>query len=446
MMETYLVPPGEFKVTTDASVILETYLGSCVAISLFDRYARVAGLIHIILPQGSKEKEALFPARYARTGITLLISEMLKLGASKENIVAEVAGGALIRSNKKLSVDMNIGRRNSDMAEEMLTQEGIPIVNKAIGGYRGRILRLESNSGKTDTRYMGEKVGRREPPVKPKKIEFQDLKTRIESLKPIPDKARRVISFLEFYPHGPTEMEKYVLKDQAITANVLKECNSDQYGFKHNVQSISNAANLLGTDTLKEIIFDACTYKLYEEGAGSYSTEEGDLSRHSVYCGMVAELIAREKRLENPKLFYTAGLLHDMGKLILDQYLFENFNLIMDRVNNEAKTFLEAENEILGYNHAQIGGVTAMDWGFPQALVEAISFHHMPEKAIDNSKVVSVVHIADIICSMFGAGSSASMLGDQPYQSALSTVDLRTEDVDTIIEQLPDVIKEVNIV
>jgi HD-like signal output (HDOD) protein len=86
-----------------------------------------------------------------------------------------------------------------------------------------------------------------------------------------------------------------------------------------------------------------------------------------------------------------------------------------------------------------------MDWGLPQALVEAISFHHLPEKAIDNSKIVSVVHIADIICSMFGTGSSASILGGQPHQHALSTVDLRTEDVDTIIEQLPDVIKEVDI-
>ncbi|MCK4391059.1 MAG: HDOD domain-containing protein [Desulfobacterales bacterium] len=423
--------------------MLEAYLGSCVAVSLFDRHALVGGLVHIVLPQATREKETLFPARYASTGIPVLISEMLKLGASKENIVAEIAGGALILTDQKLSVDMNIGRRNSAMAEEILIKQGIPLISKATGGRLGRVVTLEPGTGKTDIRYMGKKLSRIGLPLRLKKIELEDFKTRIESLKPVPDRARRVISMLEFSEYGPVDLENYVLKDQAICANVLKMCNSAKHGFRHKIKSISRAAALLGLNTLKDIVLAASKYKLYDKAPPGYSTQEGDLSRHSICCAMVAELIAHQKRLRDPRVFYTAGLLHDIGKSILDQYAFENFNLVMDRVVNEAKTFLEAENEILGYDHTQIGGIAAMEWGLPQVLVEAISFHHMPEQAAENSEVVSVVHVADMICSMFGAGSSPSVGAAQPQQHALSTIDLRAEDVDNIIEQLPHVMKRI---
>ena len=85
-----------------------------------------------------------------------------------------------------------------------------------------------------------------------------------------------------------------------------------------------------------------------------------------------------------------------------------------------------------------------MEWGLPQEFVEAISFHHTPEKAFENQEVVSVVHISDIICSMLGAGSSPSVLAGPLHQHALSVLDLKPEDVEGIIKQLPDVLIEVD--
>ncbi|MBW2710073.1 MAG: HDOD domain-containing protein, partial [Deltaproteobacteria bacterium] len=418
-----------------------------VGVSLFDRHALITGLIHIVLPRGSKEKEALFPARYASTGIPLLLTEMIGHGASRENIVAEIVGGALMLTNQKLNVDMNIGRRNSDSARETLAREGIPALNRVIGGCSGRVFRLDPNSGKTFIRYAGEKTSRGgPPPVGLEKIDPEAFVKGIEGLKPIPEKARRVISLIEFsYGYSPAHLERYVLKDPAICANVLKMCNSDQPGFGYRVQSVSDATSLLGLDALKDIVLAASTYKLYNDAPKGYSTEEGDhLSRHAVCCAMVARLLADRKGLGDPALFFTAGLLHDIGKLILDQYAFEKFNLVMDRVVHEAKTSIEVEDEMLGCNHTQIGGIAAMEWGLPQALVAAISFHHTPEKAFESPELVSVVHIADIICAMFGAGAGVSVLAGPLHQYALSVLDLKPEDVDGIIEQLPDVVKKVD--
>lgn len=441
-MKTCFIHPGELRVTTGGSALLETHLGSCVGVCMFDRRARVGGLAHILLPKGSKEKEALFPARYASTAIPLLLKEMARFGASRENIVAEIAGGGLMLTNQKVSVEFNIGRRNLDMVREILAQEKIPVINKVIGGNLGRVISFDPGSGKTEIRYTGVKPVRGSPPVKLQKIDPNKFKTKIENLKPIPDNARRVISMIEFSSEYSLEnLENYVWKDQAICVNVLRICNSFQPGFRHKVQNMSNAASLLGLDTLRHIVIVASSCKLYDESLKGYSTEKGNLSKHSICCAMVSRLIARRKSIGDPGVFFTAGLLHDIGKVILDQYAFENFNLVMDRVINEAKTFLEAENEILGCDHTQIGGIVAMEWGLPQALVEAISFHHKPEEALKNTEVVSVVHIANKICSMFGAGSGASALVDPPHEYAMSTVDLRAEDVEAIIEQLPDIIK-----
>ncbi|MBW2632480.1 MAG: HDOD domain-containing protein, partial [Deltaproteobacteria bacterium] len=207
------------------------------------------------------------------------------LGASKENIVAEIAGGALMLINQKLSTDMNIGRRNSDRAQEILVQEGIPILNKAIGGYSRRMLSLNPNNGKTIIRCAGEKADKGGSPVRLGKIDPDDFIKGIDGLKPVPETARRIISLIEFSSgYNPAHLESYVLKDPAICANVLKMCNAAQPGFRHKVQTVSNAVSLLGMDTLKDIVLAASAYKLYDKAPKGYSTEAEILSRHSICC------------------------------------------------------------------------------------------------------------------------------------------------------------------
>ena len=345
--------------------------------------------------------------------------------------------------NQRLSVDMNIGRKNSDKAEEILAREGIRVLNRAVGGYLGRAFSLNPCTGKTVVRYTGKTILGNTPVQRPETMALDAVTRGIEYLKPVAEKARRVISSIEFSSRqNPVDLENYALRDQAICANVLKMCNAARLGFRGEVARISHAASFLGTEALKEIVLAGSRYGLYKNMPDCYSTKEGGLSRHAVCCGMAAEFIARQKGLGDPTLFFTAGLLHDIGKIILDQYSFPDFNLVMGRVVNEGKTFVEAENKALGFDHAQIGGIAAMEWDFPQVLVEAISFHHEPERAFDNLEVVSAVHIADILCSMVGAGAALSVPVKTPRPMALTVLDLRPKDVEAILDQLPDIIKE----
>ena len=98
-MAFYNVSPGNLIATDDPSAIIETCLGSCVGIAMYDPEAVIGGLVHIILPSGTEDKEKAFPARYARSGIPLLLDKLIKLGASKADIVAEIAGGGFMLNN-----------------------------------------------------------------------------------------------------------------------------------------------------------------------------------------------------------------------------------------------------------------------------------------------------------------------------------------------------------
>ncbi|MFH1673515.1 MAG: HDOD domain-containing protein [Pseudomonadota bacterium] len=439
-LKRILVAPGELKVSTDRSTILETCLGSCVGVAMYDRDATVGGLVHIMLPSGSKDKEAAAPGRYATAGIPYLIAEMEQQGALKRRIVAAMAGGALILTDRKLSVEMNIGGRNTSMAREVLNAEGIPITSEDTGGNFGRTFRLEQATGRTEVESVFRGKQKLLPSGEPVKIRLNDLRRKIDKLKPISEIARQVISRIEYSSCDIHELEKYILKDQALTANVLKICNSSYYGLQKRISSISRAVLLLGLRTLKNIVLTASMYKLYEDRIDGYSSEKGDLFKHSVCCGMVAELIARQKKFEEPEVAFTAGLLHDIGKVILDQYVFERFNLIMYMVINNKKSFVAAEKKLLGYDHAEAGGLVAEEWNLPPILLEAISFHHLPEKAKENPEIVSAVHIADSICSMVGTGGGADGLVNRIHHEAISTIDLHQDDVDSIVERLAEIL------
>ncbi|HUV49547.1 MAG TPA: HDOD domain-containing protein [Anaerolineae bacterium] len=441
-MAFYNVSPGKLIATDDPSAVIQTCLGSCVGVAMYDRKAVIGGLVHIILPNGSEDKEKTSPARYARSGIPLLLDKMIKLGASKADIVAEIAGGGFMLGNKKPDMNFNIGGRNSDMARQILGILGIPIKREHIGGNFRRTVRLELAGGMIHVK-TGEENKEHALSLKPdKKIELEDLKNRIHMLKPMPETARRIISRIEYSGSRLSDLEKYISQDQAITANILKMCNSAQYGFPGLISSFKQAAAFLDTKTLKKIIMDASLCNLYTDEIGVYSVEKGEVFNHSLCCAMVAKLICRQKKIKDPDTVFTAGLLHDIGKVILDQYDFEKFNLIMDRVLNGAMGFLDAENEILGYNHAQAGGIVARELNLPEVLIEAISFHHQPWETRENPEVVSIVHIADNICSMIGYGCGADDLAGDIDQFATSSINLSSDDVDRIIENLPEIVEK----
>lgn len=135
---------AEYTVSRPPHVLVTLGLGSCIGLALYDKYSKVSGLIHFMLPYSSGKKNT---AKYADTGIPFLINEMVKHGAKKRNIVAKIVGGAKMFDFGEENSAMNIGKRNSKAAREILNSKGIKIIGEDIGKDFGRTMRFYSETG-----------------------------------------------------------------------------------------------------------------------------------------------------------------------------------------------------------------------------------------------------------------------------------------------------------
>lgn len=154
MIKEYKVGIADWKVTSNPHHIITLGLGSCVGIVLLDKATGVGGMVHIMLPDSTQFKNNNNPAKYADTGISLLLEEAIKQGARKSNLVAKIAGGARMFKGNTSSL-LNIGERNVVKTKEVLSKHGIPLRGEDTGGNKGRTMILQTDLGKVFVRTIG---------------------------------------------------------------------------------------------------------------------------------------------------------------------------------------------------------------------------------------------------------------------------------------------------
>ena len=218
-------------------------------------------------------------------------------------------------------------------------------------------------------------------------------------------------------------MEKEILKDQSLTSRILKLANSAYYGYPRKIDTVSQATILLGFQTIKSMALASTVNKMMAHELKGYALGENDLWTQSQTCAIISRYIAKEVKFSNPETAYIGGLLRDIGKTILNFYVEREYKAIVNKVEYGNLSFLEAEEEVLGFNHAQVGEKIAEKWNFPKDLVEAIGLHHTPEKSIVNPALVSIVHIADAITMMMGIGIGADGLTYNFSSFAIDTLE-----------------------
>lgn len=150
--------------------------------------------------------------------------------------------------------------------------------------------------------------------------------------------------------------------------------------------------------------------------------------------------MAKKKGFEDPEKAYIAGLLRDIGKTILNHYVKKEYSKILEMVEEERISFLDAEREVLGFNHAEVGGKVAQKWNFPKDLVESIEYHHTPEEAIESPELVSIVHVADAITMMMGVGLGIDGMTYNFSQFAIDKLSLDESEIQSIISESADLI------
>jgi HD-like signal output (HDOD) protein/DNA-directed RNA polymerase subunit RPC12/RpoP len=254
----------------------------------------------------------------------------------------------------------------------------------------------------------------------------EELKKRILStlngLPSMPQIVFRAHEIMEDPNSGTKKVADLIETDQAIAAKVLKMANSAYYGMSGNVSSIQHAAVVLGDKALGELITLAGTSSLLGNKLYGYAMDSGELWRHSMMVAFGSKIIAQQHmpQLENDA--FSVGLIHDVGKLVLDRPVLNRKSLFDEFMADGDKTFLNAENRILGFDHAEIGFDICQQWQIPDTLAKAIRYHHRPSAASDDD-LVSIVSMADTIAKMAAA---MSMVGR--IQSGIDAVMYMVDD------------------
>lgn len=199
------------------------------------------------------------------------------------------------------------------------------------------------------------------------------------------------------------EIGEIVGKDPGLTARILKIVNSAFFGFPQQVETISHAISIIGREQLNDLILSTVVMDQFESIPESSMNME-TFWMHSIACGLSARSLALVKGEENPERFFVAGLLHDIGRLIICLKLPFKVLEVSLRCKSRDETLHKAEFEVMGFTHADVGGELMRTWKLPKTLEEAVEFHHSPAKATEFSLEASMIHAADSIVNTLDLG------------------------------------------
>ncbi len=228
------------------------------------------------------------------------------------------------------------------------------------------------------------------------KLLWNRLLEDADDLPALPDIVNKVLEQIENPNSSPKDFQDIISKDPVLTAKVLKMANSAYYGFSRKITTISQAIIILGLETLKSLVIAVSTLKYLHQEFDGYGYFRGDLWRHSLATAIGAKQIAKAQGIKEAETPFIAGLLHDIGKILLGKRIGKYMSSIKTIVKNRDISFDIGEKEVLRFNHADIGGALAEYWKLPQVFIDVCKFHHTPlQCTTENLNIVKIIHVAD---------------------------------------------------
>ncbi len=431
----YHVAAGSYYVSRSRPLILQSFLGTCVGVALYDAETQVGGLIHLLLPEPVSRSGHTQPEKYATTGFPLFLQALYTEGASKSRLKAFVAGGALVGPIKDMDLQLDIGGRTVEKVLNFLNEANIQIEKAETGGFFTCSMNLDMLTGQC----------RIEPApmdADPAAAEFQissvaEIERAMETIQPIPQVALKILRLIENEEYEITALADEIRKDQVISARTLKLCNSVALAGRNKVASLDQALVYLGMRLLVKLVIAASVNEFFGYSGLGYSLCKGGLYHHAVGTAIVAEKLAEYSGAVGTGIAYTAGLLHDIGKVVLDQSIASAYPLFYRKLIDEEINFSEAENEILGLDHTRVGSELARKWSFPESLTDIIRNHHEPEKATQHVELAHVVYLADLLMSRFRSGLELERLNTMALSARMAAIGLSIDKFEELVDLIP---------
>ncbi|MCD6296692.1 MAG: HDOD domain-containing protein [Deltaproteobacteria bacterium] len=274
-----------------------------------------------------------------------------------------------------------------------------------------------------------------------KKIE--EIIKDIERLKPVSYIGDKIMDIVSNPDSSLADLVDIVKYDQGMTANLLRTCNSAYFGLAKEITSVKQAVAFLGLNKVASLVMMGNSAENFREVQEGYDLTEGELWKYSVSSALMSQDLAEKRHLNNVSLIFTAALLKDIGKVILNTYVKDSFEAINKKVQDNGLTFLDAEKEVIGIDHAELGARVAEQWNFSPAMVNIIRNHHHPDKAPADDLSIPIVYVADCICMMMGKGVGSDGLAYRYYQDVVDRLHFSEIDLQKTMVSFREKLEEI---
>lgn len=231
------------------------------------------------------------------------------------------------------------------------------------------------------------------------------------------------------------DITKVISKDQGLTARLLKLANSPLFGYFTKIDSIGKAATIIGTQQLQSLALAVSVIEVFA-GVPENLINMKTFWQHSIACGITARALAIYRREPNVERVFAAGILHDVGRLVLCTAMPEIFARMLVTCRDENRLLYSLEEEELGFTHATVGGRLLEKWRIPSSIAEPVACHHAPETARIFPLEAAYIHLADIICKSLGIGFNGEWFVPPLEPSSWERLDIPSA-------SLPEIVKHV---
>ncbi|MEI7637406.1 MAG: HDOD domain-containing protein [Syntrophus sp. (in: bacteria)] len=253
----------------------------------------------------------------------------------------------------------------------------------------------------------------------------------INTLPTVPGVLKKLSVVIEKPRITLVEISSFISNDPALTTRVLKMVNSAIYGFPGRIASVSHATMLLGLNVIKGLLLGVSVFELMQK------TMSG-LYEHSLACAIASRVIAQKKGLKEPEEVSVAGLLHDIGKVILTLEFPTEYQVAMNEAQGKGISIFDAEKNQFNATHANVGSWLAEKWRFPSNLIEVIEYHHRPVLAKNAQMETAIVHMADLLVRARGFGFAGGIFVPEVNTIAYELLKLSEGDIKDVLMEMED--------
>jgi putative nucleotidyltransferase with HDIG domain len=266
-----------------------------------------------------------------------------------------------------------------------------------------------------------------------RKAKVDKILQKVKTLHPISSIIHKILALTEDPDCSMDELVNLVEYDTAATANLLRICNSVYLGLPVKVDSVQQAVTLLGFRKVFDIVMAQSFSANMIMAQKGYKHEKGDLWQQSVATAMVARSLGERRDLYALPAIYTAALLKDIGKVVLHEYVENQWDKIQQCLDTEGYSFIDAEKESLGIDHAKLGGIIAREWNFSEHMVYMIENHHLSNPEARNDPATATLYLADMVAMMVGTCIGADRLAYRVYEDIFNDFFLTKDELKALM-------------